>query len=106
MRRQEEEPSKRVRSPGRRGGPHLSALIAQVGQDRVRFPECKITIGEHRNTTVWIERKELRPALFAFRQIDRDDLAFEPQLEQRETDLLRIGGRKMIKFHRSSPPIL
>ena len=35
--------------------------------------------------------QELGRAVFALGQIDRDDLAFEPQLEQCETDLLRIG---------------
>ena len=64
---------------------------AEVGQYRVRFPERQLAIGEHRNTAVGVERKELGLAVFALSQIDGDDLAFEPQLEQRETDLLRIG---------------
>ena len=57
----------------------------------MRFPERKIAIAEHRNTAVWVERKELGLAVFALGQIDGDDLAFEPQLEQCEMDLLRIG---------------
>jgi len=57
----------------------------------VRFPERQSAVGEHRNPAVGVKRKELGRAVFALGQIDGDDLAFEPQLEQREADLLRIG---------------
>jgi len=46
----------------------------------VRFPERKIAIDEHRDTGVWVEGKGLGLALFALGQINRNNLACEPQL--------------------------
>jgi hypothetical protein len=57
----------------------------------MRLGDRQIAVGQHRDAAERVQRQEVRLALLALRQIDRHDLAIEPQLFQREGDLLRIG---------------
>jgi hypothetical protein len=68
----------------------------------MRFPQRELAIHEHRYPAERIEREKCGIALFSLYQVDRHRLAIDPQLQQREFDLLRIGRRKVVQLHQLS----
>jgi len=78
---QEEEPLERLRPPCRRCRPQPPRRLAEIGKDRVRLAQHQIAVDENRDPAGRVDRQKRRLALLAFRQVHRDLLAVEPELQ-------------------------
>src|SRR5208283_5364729 len=87
---QKKQPAQRISAPGRCSWPEPSRFFAQVCEDRVRLPKLELAVDQYRHSAAWIEREELGRPLFALGEIERNGFAVEPELVERETNLLRI----------------
>src|SRR5205085_12070179 len=83
--------------------PEPAGLLAEIGKDRMRLGDRQIAVGQHRDAAERVQRQEVRLPLLTFGEVERHDLAIEPQFLQRKRDLLRIGRREMIQLHSSAP---
>src|SRR5215469_8481128 len=62
---QKKHPAQSVRPPRPRRRPQPPRLFAQIGEDRVRFPQRQVAIHQHRDPSIRIEREEFGRALLA-----------------------------------------